>query len=104
MAVQLAWSPEALEDIEQIAEYIERDSTWYAQAVVSRLFEVADTLIDLPLRGRIVPEFSNEAVRERFVYSYRLIYRVEAARVTVVAVVHGHRLLGPLIELIDDEI
>jgi plasmid stabilization system protein ParE len=67
MAAQLAWSPEALEDVEQIAEYIERDSPWYAQAVVARLFEAAGTLIDLPLRGRIVPELRNEAIRERFV-------------------------------------
>ena len=104
MAVQLAWSPEALEDVEQIAEYIERDSPWYAQAVVSRLIEAAGTLIDLPLRGRIVPELRNGAIRELIVYSYRLIYRAEAVRVTVVAVVHGHRLLGPLIERMDDEI
>jgi addiction module RelE/StbE family toxin len=104
MAAQLAWSPEALEDVEQIAEYIERDSPWYAQAVVARLFEAAGTLIDFPLRGRIVPELRNEAIRERFVYSYRLIYRVEAARVMVVAVVHGHRLLGPLVERFEGEI
>jgi len=104
MTLCLAWSPEALEDVEQIAEYIERDSPWYAQAVVARLFESAGSLVDLPLRGRIVPELRSEAFRERFVYSYRLIYRVEPARVTVVAVIHGHRLLGPLIERIEGEI
>jgi hypothetical protein len=32
-------------------------------------------------------------VRERFVYSYRLIYRIEPARILVTAVVHGRRLL-----------
>ena len=35
MARQLRWSPEAIEDIESIANYIERDSAYYARAVVS---------------------------------------------------------------------
>ena len=37
MARALAWSPEALEDLELIAEYIERDSAFYAAfAAISR--------------------------------------------------------------------
>jgi len=32
-------------------------------------------------------------LRERFVYSYRVIYRVEGQTVTVVAVIHGNRML-----------
>jgi plasmid stabilization system protein ParE len=31
MARRLDWSPEAIEDIEAIASYIERDSPWYAK-------------------------------------------------------------------------
>ena len=42
------------------------------------------------------------AIRERFVYSYRLIYRVEDHEVLIVAVVHGRRLLEPLLEQIND--
>jgi hypothetical protein len=36
MANELSWSPEVVEDVEQIATYIERDSAWYAQAVAAR--------------------------------------------------------------------
>ena len=36
MARLLVWSPEAIEDLEAIAAYIERDSAWYAKAVVSK--------------------------------------------------------------------
>lgn len=32
-------------------------------------------------------------LRERFVYSYRLIYRVEASRILILAIMHGKRLL-----------
>jgi toxin ParE1/3/4 len=97
VALELGWSPEALEDIEQIAEYIERDSGWYAQAVVSRIVEVAESAASFPLRGRVVPELRNESVRELFVYSYRVIYRAEES-VLILAVVHGRRLLEPALE------
>ncbi|MCY7355803.1 MAG: type II toxin-antitoxin system RelE/ParE family toxin [Lysobacter sp.] len=95
MAVALVWSPEAIEDIEAIASYIERDSPWYANAVVSRIVETARSITENPRIGRVVPELGRKDVRERFVYSYRLIYGIEKTRVTVVAVIHGRRLLQP---------
>ena len=44
MAIKLEWSEEALEDIESIATYIEKDSPVYAKAVVSKFFEKAEIL------------------------------------------------------------
>jgi len=41
-----------------------------------------------------VPELDSEDVREPFVYSYRVIYRVEQRHVLVVAILRGKRLLG----------
>jgi toxin ParE1/3/4 len=41
----------------------------------------------------MVPEFEDEALRERFVYSYRVIYRIQGQTITVAAVIHGNRLL-----------
>ncbi|MBI5015197.1 MAG: type II toxin-antitoxin system RelE/ParE family toxin [Deltaproteobacteria bacterium] len=98
MDFRVVWSPEAVEDVESIAEYIARDSEFYAKAVVSRLLEEARSLVGFPLRGRIVPELGDEAIRERFAYSYRLIYRIQRSIVTVVAVVHGARLLRPAVK------
>ena len=47
MAIQLEWSNEALEDIESIATYIEKDSPFYAKSVVSQFFEKAEIIKDL---------------------------------------------------------
>jgi len=58
---------------ESLAEYIARDSEFYARAVVDKIVDSARKLKDFPFAGRIVPEFQDESVRERFVYSYRLI-------------------------------
>jgi plasmid stabilization system protein ParE len=41
-----------------------------------------------------VAEFDDENLRELIAYSYRIIYRVEAAEVIVAAVIHGKRDLG----------
>ncbi len=103
MARRLDWSPEAIEDIEAIASYIERDSPWYAKAVASKIVETAETIPDFPEIGRIVPEIGNSLIRERFVYSYRIIYRIEAEQILVAAVIHGSRLLQPFLQRIEGE-
>ena len=37
MDYKVKWSPEATEDLESIAEYIARDSEFYARSVVSKI-------------------------------------------------------------------
>ena len=91
MARVLVWSPEVLDDIEAIAAYIERDSLWYAKAVVSTLIETAESIPEHPQLGRVVPELGDTSVRERLVHRYRLIYRLEETRVVVAAVIHGRQ-------------
>jgi toxin ParE1/3/4 len=73
MDYQIVWSPEALADVEAIASYIARDSAVYAQAVVEKILETARHVREFPFMGRIVPELGQETIRERLVYSYRLI-------------------------------
>jgi toxin ParE1/3/4 len=101
MALSLVWSPEAIEDIESIASYIERDSSWYARAVASKIVETAETIPEYPEMGRVVPEVGDASIRERFVYSFRIIYRVEQERVLIAAVIHGSRLLQPFVPRIE---
>ncbi len=92
----LVWSPEALEDIESIASFIERDSAWFAKVVVSKIVSLAETITLNPEMGRVVPEIGKKNIRERIVYSYRVICRIELEHILVVAVIHGSRLLLPL--------
>ena len=98
MGTRVSWSPEAVEDVEAIADYIAKDSPYYASAVVQKLLMTAESLGQFPHIGSIVPEVGGPSFRERFVYSSRLIYRVTENEILVVAVIHGRRLLAPLIE------
>jgi plasmid stabilization system protein ParE len=65
MARHLAWSPEAVEDLESIATYIERDSAHYARAVSTRIVSTAESIPDNPMMGREVPELRDSTIRER---------------------------------------
>ena len=39
MDYNLIWSSDAISDIEEIAEYIARDSVFYAESIVQRLYD-----------------------------------------------------------------
>ena len=93
MDSKIVWSPEAVEDIESIAEYISRDSEFYASSVVTKIVDIAGSLGKFSLIGRVVPELNDESIRECFIYSYRIIYRLEKESILILAVVHGKRLL-----------
>ncbi|MCU1267487.1 MAG: plasmid stabilization system protein [Acidobacteria bacterium] len=93
MAYRIVWSPKAIDDTDSIALYISRDSTSYAAAVVRKILNTARSLESFPFAGRVVPELDDTNIRERLVYSYRIIYRIEETTVTVAAVIHGKRLL-----------
>lgn len=101
MDFEVEWSPEATEDLEAVAEYIARGSEYYARAVVTEILSVSRSACEFPLIGRIVPEIGDEHIRERFIYSYRLVYRVESERILIVAVIHGKRLLENITERLE---
>lgn len=48
-----------------------------------------------------MPELHDRAVRERFLYSYRVIYELRAERIEILAVLHGRRLLESIDERFD---
>jgi len=48
MDLRVDWSLEAIEDVEAIAEYISRDSEFYARAVVTKIVEVSRSLGEFP--------------------------------------------------------
>ena len=97
MDFKLIWSPQAIEDIEAIAEYIARDSASYAESTVERIFQAPEKLMQFPKLGRVVPEKNDESVREIFVFQYRIIYEIVASEIHVLTVVHGKRILEDLI-------
>ncbi len=93
---KVKWSPEAIEDVESIAEYIARDSQFYARATVTKIIDFSRSVGKFSQMGRIVPEFNDSKIRERLVYSYRLVYKIERAHILIVAVIHGKQLFDSI--------
>jgi plasmid stabilization system protein ParE len=98
MARKVIWSFEATADLEALAEYIARDSTFYAASFVQKVLDMSRSLNEFSERGRIVPEIGNPAIREIFVKEYRLIYSIEESRVVIVGLIPGKRDLKALWE------
>ena len=98
MARKVIWAYEATTDIGELAEYIARDSVFYASAFVQEIRDASRSLNEFSERGRIVPELGNPNIRELFVREYRLIYSIEESRVVILGFIHGRRDLKILWE------
>jgi addiction module RelE/StbE family toxin len=98
MARKVRWSPEAVEDIESIAEYIGRDSEHYARSTIAKIIDFSESVVKFPHMGRMVPECKDKTIRERLVYSYRLVYKVGYTQILIVAVIHDKRLFNSIAE------
>ena len=96
MDYRLIWSPQAIEDIIAIAEYIGRDSSIYAESTVEQIFQAPERLIKFPKLGRLVPEKNDESIREIFVFQYRIIYEILTTEIHILTVVHGKRIIEDL--------
>ena len=88
---RLRWSPEALDDLQEIAAFIARDDPAAAEAWIDRLIDRAETAALAPRAGRVVPEIGDRQLREVLLRTYRIVYRVEAQRIVIVTVLEGHR-------------
>ena len=98
MARKVMWTETAWGDLEEVADYIAKDSSHYAAALVREARDAARTLAYLAERGRVVPEFNDPSIRELFVMNYRLIYQVAEQTIYVVGFIHGARDLWALWE------
>jgi addiction module RelE/StbE family toxin len=91
VAHQLIWSTRAKAEIHEIAKYIERDSMANADTMVGKIIEAVRRLAELPLSGRVVPEWEIAAYRELIVYPYRVVYRVSNETVGIALIRHSRR-------------
>jgi addiction module RelE/StbE family toxin len=90
---RVRYAPSVEDDLAEIFEYIARDSPDAAASWIDRLIEKAEKAARAPRSGRVVPEAQDPDVREVFLKTYRIIYRVEQGCILVLAIIEGHRLL-----------
>ena len=86
----LDWSRRADRDADAIYDYIAIDNRDAAQQVMAELRKTVNGLVEFPLIGR---EGEIAGTRELVVphYPYTIVYRLNAAKIRIVAVLHQSR-------------
>ena len=91
---KVIWTEKSIQDLLNIKEYISEDSPDRAESWILELFNSGESLVSLSTRGRIVPEFKQEDLRELLIDNYRLVYRIKKASIEIITVFEAHRRLN----------
>lgn len=88
------WTQSAQSNLKEIIEYISLDSESQAKKIFQKIKKRSLELEQMPLRGRIVPEFREFNInkfRELVFSPWRMIYSIEKNKVFVVALFDARR-------------
>lgn len=91
--VEIIWTEPALEDINEIAEYIALDNQAAAKTLVKDILASAKRLKDFPESGRKPPELDDSRYREFIVGPCRIFYRRYEKKLFVLYVMRSERAL-----------
>jgi toxin ParE1/3/4 len=86
--MQIIWTFQAILDIQARRRDIAPDSPQYAASVTAELVAAVDRLADSPFSGAVVPELQDETIREVFLGTYRVVYRVTSHDLQILTVFH----------------
>ncbi|MBU1170619.1 MAG: type II toxin-antitoxin system RelE/ParE family toxin [Proteobacteria bacterium] len=91
--MNIVWSPLAVDRVSEIAAYIAQDKPAAAEHWVKTIFANVEHLKFSPEIGRTVPEINNRKFRELIYGNYRIIYRIEPEKISILTVRHGKQIL-----------
>ena len=97
---QVLWTEAARLDLERIVELIAEENPANAFTALQQVERRCQALAVLPERGRIVPELRDVDIliyRELIEGPWRIIYRYDAGRVHVTAVLDARRDLSSIL-------
>ncbi len=86
--MEIVWSDPAIKDLDSLYDYIARDSEYYANTFISKIFATIDRLEQFPKSGRIVPEIQDDVTREVFVGNYRIVYDISGSVVRILSILN----------------
>jgi len=70
------------------------DNPVTAERWVDKIFTMVEKLSEFPERGRVVPELNNKMIREIISGNYRVIYKLENTKISVLTVRHVKQVLS----------
>ena len=92
--VRINWTRQAVTDLQSIAEYISKDSKFYAKREILKIRNATTILKTFPLSGKIITEISKPDFREIIQGNYRMIYKiVSKQRIDIITIHHAAQSL-----------
>ncbi len=91
--MRIIWSPLAVDRASEIVDYIAQDKPTAAKRWINEVFKKVEKLKSSPQIGRVVPEISDNQFREIIYGNYRIIYRIEIKRISILTIRHGKQIL-----------
>jgi toxin ParE1/3/4 len=88
---QIIWTEPALDDLNNIAEYIAVSNPYAAKQLVENVFSKVQRLEQFPDSGRVPEEISNLNYREVVVNPCRVFYKVDNDSVYILHVMRQER-------------
>jgi plasmid stabilization system protein ParE len=85
-------------DLQEIKDYIARDSVDAAARVLDRLERAFHELVEMPGMGHRREDLTREDVRFWSVFEYLIVYEPDAAPLGIVRVLHGRRDVSDQLE------
>ncbi len=84
-------APEALQDLQDVWDFIARDSPEAASRVQEELFKAFERLAKMPGQGHQRQDLTDKPVLFFAVRSYLVVYRPDTSPLQIVGVLHGAR-------------
>ncbi|TRO24113.1 type II toxin-antitoxin system RelE/ParE family toxin [Ectopseudomonas mendocina] len=90
---EIVWTNTAIEQLDDLAQYIALDKPDAARALVRRAVETVSRLADFPLSGRVPDELPHSVYREIVVPPCRIFYRYTNTTVFIIYIMREERVL-----------
>ena len=90
-------TPEALEDLDNIQQYISADNPVAAENLIEECFSVFDILSKTPLMGHRREDLTPRNVRFWNIHSYLIIYDATTDPISIIRVLSGYRDISSIL-------
>ncbi len=92
--MKVIWTELAVNKLEEFADYIALDNPLIALKWTETIQKSVKKLAKFSQSGRKVPEIKRTNVREIIEGNYRIVYRIESERISILTIRHGKQLLN----------
>lgn len=89
---KIIWTQRGLDSLDSIAQFIARDSEYYASSFIKKILELVEILQFYPYLGRVVPEIRETNIRELIYHNYRIVYKIDDKTISILLVLHAMKL------------